>query len=321
VSEVLEKVKELHDNEGMDKDFVLRGDEEKASKEEAKEIEAQPGATDEWIEEWKNRGEKLRSDGLLRPSRSTAHLLPAVSRAESKEESKKSHFGTVLEGDIIKLQNVDIVSPDGRLLVRNLNLEVPPGTNIMITGPNGCGKSSLFRVLGELWPPYKGVVTKPQKQDLVFVPQKPYLVMGTLRDQIIYPHSRTEMNERGISDDDLSNLLSIVDPARSILSSWTYDQELDWQIAFSGGQKQRIAMARVFYHRPAYAVLDECTSAVSSEVEGKIYLTCRKLGVTLFTVSHRENLQQYHEYQLRLDGHGGWKFLTREEAIKNPRKA
>lgn len=90
----------------------------------------------------------------------------------------------------------------------------------------------------------------------------------------------------------------------------------DWLNTFSGGQKQRVAMARVFYHRPLYAVLDECTSAVSLEVEGKIYETCSKLGITLFTVSHKPYLRQYHDYELNLDGRGGWSWTKIDKEAK-----
>jgi len=286
-----------------------------------------------WLEAWRLRGEEQRISGtrskLNKENRnfgSTVNLSALGGddrkterkKDESKEEKKDEiAAGNVIIGDIIKFIDCDIVSPDGRRLVKDLNLEVPQGTNIMITGPNGCGKSSLFRVLGELWPPYKGTVVKPPRDggDIIFVPQKPYLVMGTLRDQIIYPHSREQMTKLGVTDEDLTRLLDVVDPAQSIVNEWKYDDIRNWSIALSGGQKQRVAMARVFYHRPRYAILDECTSAVSSEVEGKIYTTCKSLGVTIFTVSHRAQLQQYHEFQLRLDGHGQYWFLTREQVV------
>ena len=148
----------------------------------------------------------------------------------------------------------------------------------MVTGPNGSGKSSLFRILGELWPVHCGRVVKPPKCDILFIPQKPYLVMGTLRDQIIYPHTHDQMKQRGVSDDDLRHLLEMVDPARIILTQWKFDEERDWFHSFSGGQKQRVAMARLFYHRPRFAILDECTSAVSDDVEHSIYETCKILG-------------------------------------------
>lgn len=84
----------------------------------------------------------------------------------------------------------------------------------------------------------------------------------------------------------------------------------DWAGTLSGGQKQRVGMARLFYHTPRYAVLDECTSAVSGEVEARIYLACRALGISLFTVSHKlELMRRFHDFQLNLDGRGGWTWL------------
>jgi ATP-binding cassette subfamily D (ALD) protein 3 len=171
--------------------------------------------------------------------------------------------------------------------------------------PNGVGKSSLFRVIGNLWPLHNGVLTKPHNADVLFVPQKPYLVLGTLRDQVIYPHSHTDMKRLGVTDEDLAHLLAIVDPAQYILTEWKLDTVKDWFHAFSGGQKQRVAMARLFYHRPRFAILDECTSAVSDEVEDVIYTTCRKLGITIFTVSHRPNLARHHDIVLRFEGING----------------
>jgi len=147
--------------------------------------------------------------------------------------------GRYIEGDVIEFRDVDIVSPEGTTLAKDLNIKIEPQQNCMITGPNGAGKSSIFRVIGELWPLASGTMTKPSKEDFLFVPQKPYLVSGTLRDQIIYPHSRREMEEdHGVSDEDLARLLALVDPANDILSTWKFDDEKDWFRAFSGGQKQ-----------------------------------------------------------------------------------
>jgi len=179
----------------------------------------------------------------------------------------------------------------------------------MVTGPNGSGKSSLFRILGELWPLYNGTIVKPEPQKILFVPQKPYLVQGTLRDQIIYPHTAEKMEELDIKDEDLAKLLTIVDPSKSIISQYKWNEERDWFNIFSGGQKQRLAIARLFYHRPLFALLDECTSAVNDDIETKVYETCKQLGITVFTVSHRPSLKRFHDYILRFDGKGKWEWM------------
>lgn len=170
-----------------------------------------------------------------------------------------------------------------------------------------------YSVFGELWPLHCGTVIKPRKEDILFVPQKPYLVLGTLRDQIIYPHNVEDMKRFNVTDDDLQHLLGTVDPNNTILRQWSWDSRKDWNSTFSGGQKQRVAMARLFYHRPQYAILDECTSAVSDEVEGKIYETCKTLGITLFTVSHRPQLKVHHDFTLTFNGRGGWEWTKIEK--------
>jgi ABC-type uncharacterized transport system fused permease/ATPase subunit len=118
--------------------------------------------------------------------------------------------GVLLEGELIKFMNVSIVSPEGKLLASDMSFEVKRGQNVIITGPNGAGKSSLFRILGELWPLHCGVVVKPRKEDVLFVPQKPYLVLGSLRDQVIYPHKEVDMKAAGVTDSDLERLMDVV---------------------------------------------------------------------------------------------------------------
>lgn len=219
--------------------------------------------------------------------------------------------GTVMRNDnLIKFDGVPLVTPNGDVLIPSLDFEVPSGVNVLIAGPNGCGKSSLFRTLGELWPLFGGVLTKPQKNKLFYVPQKPYLTLGTFRDQIIYPHRKEDMPKLGLTDADLLGFLQDVHLESLLDREGGWDAVQDWADVLSGGEKQRVAMARIFASKPTYAILDECTSAVSVDVEDFMYTKCRELGITLFTVSHRKSLWKHHEYVLQMDGRGNYEFRT-----------
>ncbi|KAF6230510.1 hypothetical protein HO133_004854 [Letharia lupina] len=217
--------------------------------------------------------------------------------------------GEAIESSDIEFTSVPIVSPNGDILVRALSFSVRPGAHLLIVGPNGCGKSSLFRILGGLWPVYGGTVRKPPHSSIFYIPQRPYLSRGTLRQQIIYPDSTRQMRAKGITDSDLTKWLEAVDIAHIIddrPGGW--DAEDEWTSTLSIGLQQRVAMARLFYHAPQYAILDECTSSVTLEVERAMYDTAKALGVTLMTVSHRRSLWRHHGWILQFDGHGGYFF-------------
>ncbi|KAM7286630.1 ATP-binding cassette sub-family D member 3 [Ixodes scapularis] len=201
----------------------------------------------------------------------------------------------VTQDNIIRFQGVPLVTPNGDVLVDDLTIEVKSGVNVLVCGPNGCGKSSLFRILGELWPLFGGTLVKPAKEKLFYIPQRPYMTLGTLRDQVIYPDSHLEMLQRGVTDEDLARFLHLVQLDYVLERERGWDTIQDWMDILSGGEKQRIAMARLFYRQPQFAILDECTSAVSVDVEGSMYQYCRQAGITLFTVSHRKSLWKYHE--------------------------
>ncbi|CCU82912.1 peroxisomal fatty acid ABC transporter [Blumeria hordei DH14] len=217
--------------------------------------------------------------------------------------------GTVIESDDIEFVDVPILTPGGSVLVPALSFSMKPGTHLLVLGPNGCGKSSLFRILGGLWPVYGGTVRKPPLSQVFYVPQRPYLSAGSLRQQIIYPDSLRDMRSKGVTDNDLSDIMKILDLDHLVASfPQGWDAEAEWRDVLSGGLQQRVAMARLFYNRPKYAILDECTSSVTLEMEKVMYEHVKRLGITLMTVSHRRSLWKYHNMVLQFNGQGSYVF-------------
>jgi ATP-binding cassette, subfamily D (ALD), peroxisomal long-chain fatty acid import protein len=209
-----------------------------------------------------------------------------------------------------------IISPNGDVLVKALSFSLKPGDHLLVVGPNGCGKSSLFRILGGLWPVYGGTVCKPPFSDIFYIPQRPYLSCGSLRQQIIYPDSVHGMRSKGVTDADLLSILQTLN-LENLITTYPkgWDTEAEWREVLSGGLQQRVAMARLFYHKPKYAILDECTSSVTLDTEKVMYETAKGLGITLMTVSHRRSLWKYHSKILQFDGQGHYIF-TKLDAEK-----
>jgi ABC-type uncharacterized transport system fused permease/ATPase subunit len=219
-----------------------------------------------------------------------------------------SQAGTVTVGDHIEFDQVPIVSPDATVLIQALCFFVNPGMNLLIVGPNGCGKSSTFRLLGELWPLQGGRILKPSYEHLYYVPQRPYMCSGTLQDQIVYPERYSDLSN--VSESRLYECLvaaGLADLLDRPGVSW--DAKLNWAgDALSHGEKQKLAMARLFFHAPRFAILDECSSAVDVDVEQKLYEECYNRGITLLTIAHRRSVWQYHNWALAFDGNGGYMF-------------
>ncbi|KAI0517294.1 ABC transporter transmembrane region 2-domain-containing protein [Xylaria bambusicola] len=241
--------------------------------------------------------------------------LVSSSGTEEHEAVLKGR-GKVVESKDIEFIDVPIISPNGDVLVKALSFSLKQGDHLLVVGPNGCGKSSLFRILGGLWPVYGGTVYKPPFTDIFYIPQRPYLSRGSLRQQITYPDSLRAVRARGVTDAQLLDILKILSLEHLVeLYPEGWDAEAEWRDVLSGGLQQRVAMARLFYHKPRYAILDECTSSVTLETEKIMYDNAKALGITLMTVSHRRSLWKYHSRILQFDGQGNYVF-TKLDAEK-----
>ncbi|GAA6036388.1 hypothetical protein JCM8097_001697 [Rhodosporidiobolus ruineniae] len=276
---------------------------------------------------WKDISELAGSTSRVYTLLSTLHDLSDSSYtslprpADLAVDAPYYDLGTIngkLVGDApaeegVSFNRVPIVAPapgvarGGEELVKELDVRVKPGEHLLITGGNGSGKTAIARVLAGLWPVWEGIVARPDDSKIMFLPQRPYLSAGSLRDQIIYPHSYPDFVKSGKSDEDLLDILRHVHLAYLPGREGGFDTRKEWKDVLSGGEKQRISMARLFYHVPKFGVLDECTSAVSTDVEGAMYQHAKDVGITLITISHRPSLFKHHMWLLTLTGvEGKW---------------
>lgn len=217
--------------------------------------------------------------------------------------------GTIHNGfDGVRLEQVPIVAPSlypmgGDELLESLSFIVHSGDHLLISGPNGVGKSAIARIVAGLWPVYRGLVSRPRgfgQDGIMFLPQRPYLSVGTLRDQVIYPHTAMDMRDGGETDEKLQRVLQDAHLGYLPSREGGWDARKEWKDVLSGGEKQRMGLARLFYHEPRYAFIDEGTSAVSSDVEGLLYERAKARGISLITISTRASLKKYHTYNLTL---------------------
>lgn len=248
------------------------------------------------------------------------HELMAISRELSPKDvpslQKRGSKNYITQADYIEFDGVKVVTPSGNVLVEDLTLKVESGSNLLITGPNGSGKSSLFRVLGGLWPLVSGHIVKPGvgsdlNKEIFYVPQRPYTAVGTLRDQLIYPLTADQEVEP-LTHDEMVDLLKNVD-LEYLLNRYPPEKEINWGEELSLGEQQRLGMARLFYHKPRFAILDECTSAVTTDMEERFCAKVRAMGTSCITISHRPALVAFHDVVLSLDGEGGWRVYDKRE--------
>ncbi|XP_077797532.1 lysosomal cobalamin transporter ABCD4 isoform X16 [Macaca mulatta] len=230
------------------------------------------------------------------------------------------------------LERVSISAPSSdKPLIKDLSLKISEGQSLLITGNTGTGKTSLLRVLGGLWTSTRGSVqmlTDFGPHGVLFLPQKPFFTDGTLREQVIYPLKEVYPDSGSADDERILRFLELAGLVAGLAISWTscplgllqsnlvartegLDQQVDWNWydVLSPGEMQRLSFARLFYLQPKYAVLDEATSALTEEVENELYRIGQQLGMTFISVGHRQSLEKFHSFVLKLCGGGRWELM------------
>lgn len=241
-------------------------------------------------------------------------LLNEVEKRAKEGENKSGNENFQIKDDIIAFEKLSFCAPDKTPLINDFNLEIKPNYHILITGKNGAGKSSLFRIMAGLWEPLEGNIIRPltyvdndpnNGANLYYVPQKPYLVTGTLRDQVTYPL----LLESSDQDERVRECLEQTGLQKFVRTN--LDQKYhDWASVLSGGEKQRMGFARLFFHNPTFAVLDEATSAVEPTGQTMLYEKTKAKGITMISIAHRHELIKFHDLHIEFLGHGEFKIMN-----------
>lgn len=246
---------------------------------------------------------------------------------------------SVTHDNVVEFTGVDLDTPSGQRLVSDLTFRVGRHQHVFLHGPNGAGKTTLFRLMCGIVEASAGHVATPPRSACFYVPQRSYLIPGSLRDQLLYPDTtasatyvcavwhgaaaalvvckrshlerwhpcRAEASTLDTSVERLMHVLKLVGLERLAPTPAALNSSAAWG-TLSSGERQRIGIARLLVHQPTFAMLDECTNHLNESFEAWVYSHCKELGITLFTVSHRTQLRRFHEFDLHLRGDGSYSF-------------
>ena len=241
---------------------------------------------------------------------SLAQFTAGISRLEgfqTKVEQVSSNTlpPSQLTADSIVIRHADLAPPGSdQPIIRDLSLSIGEGQRLLVVGPSGCGKTSLLRMISGLWSPTSGGVERPETGELLFIPQKPYMLLGSLREQLCYP-----TDESRFSDDQLRHVLEEVCLGTLSTRYPDLDVKQDWPRILSLGEQQRLAFGRLLLNAPRFVVLDEATSALDVATEDRLYALLRERELAVISIGHRPTLKAFHDTVLELKGDGNWRLI------------
>ncbi|MGK7898886.1 MAG: ABC transporter ATP-binding protein/permease [Xenococcus sp. (in: cyanobacteria)] len=255
---------------------------------------------------------------LIRQFERMTNFVAAIERLESFEKVLDEPQTLPTEGtpkiDIVEdvrlhLEHLTLQTPNyQRTLVKDVSVEVKAGEGLLIAGASGGGKSSILRAIASLWNSGTGAVYRPKLEEILFLPQRPYMILGSLRDQLLYP--RTDLN---ISDPEIYRVLEQVNLPNLVERLGGLDVIEDWEHFLSIGEQQRVAFARLLLTKPSYAILDEATSALDVKNEQNLYKHLQSQSTTYISVGHRPTLLQYHQQVLEVVGDETWRVSSAQD--------
>jgi putative ATP-binding cassette transporter len=235
--------------------------------------------------------------------------LDALQAAEEGDGWGRIERGDTAKGVAMQLRDVSVTLDDGKVVVKDADVEIKPGERVLFEGESGSGKSTLVRAIAGLWPWGSGEIRIQPGVTMFLLPQRPYIPLGPLRRATIYPKAAEEVDDAAVKKALAAvGLPELVDHI---------DEDKPWDQTLSGGERQRLAFARLLIHSPDIAVMDEATSALDEESQKKLMTLIHEElpRMTIVSVGHRQELEAFHDRKIVLEYRKGGARIISDETL------